>query len=463
MPAPAQNTDANVLAPPTPVQLRTPDGSRFVLIADPSLPHVHWAVATWTDGSCDPDQLPGLSQVTHRLSLGGTFRTGSRDPVRERAALSALDEAWQQKMLRPGDEAASAAVRTCDDAAQQLADPTTFPRVMAALPVHRPELVDRGATSALVLTTIPNAIGDVGALLVERREDQALRGLPQQWMEFLVTRLQQHATDPLAILRYELLALVMPSHPFAPQLERPPFVAPRRDAAVAAWQASQRPERTVHVLLGDFDADAVGKVLQSTFAATELPAWTPPATPTMRLLTGTRRSQVPNCPLPTVALAWVLPPIQDRFVLAAAAHWLGEGPDSCLGRELVRTGRTGATVRCVAPWPPTIDGQSLLTIEITDPSGIDGVLDLALATLRAPATVAPNAASLAPVNAALQRQWRERTDNPRTLAVEIATGALLWPTQPIATHWPDRIEPNQVQELLQRLFTGQPVIVEGRP
>src|SRR5688572_31338871 len=81
--ASAANAQASP-APAPPVVLTTPDGSRFVLVVEPAMPHVHWAVATQADGRDDPPGLPGLTQAVMKASLGGTWHTGSRDVAKER-------------------------------------------------------------------------------------------------------------------------------------------------------------------------------------------------------------------------------------------------------------------------------------------------------------------------------------------------------------------------------------------
>ncbi|MGK0264007.1 MAG: hypothetical protein ACI8UD_002664, partial [Planctomycetota bacterium] len=50
-------------------QLTTPDGSRFHLIQDPTVAHIHWAIAAWADGRDDPPGLPGLTLATAQASL----------------------------------------------------------------------------------------------------------------------------------------------------------------------------------------------------------------------------------------------------------------------------------------------------------------------------------------------------------------------------------------------------------
>ena len=75
-------------------QFATPDGSRFVIIEDDTVPQVHWAIASWIDGRDDPRGLPGLAKVTLSCSLRGTWRLGSKDAPGERKALEQLDAAW---------------------------------------------------------------------------------------------------------------------------------------------------------------------------------------------------------------------------------------------------------------------------------------------------------------------------------------------------------------------------------
>ena len=47
--------------------------------------------------------------------------------------------------------------------------------MQATLPANRPEVTAKDGVCLLQLTTLPEAIGAVGELLVERREQQALR------------------------------------------------------------------------------------------------------------------------------------------------------------------------------------------------------------------------------------------------------------------------------------------------
>ncbi len=444
-------------------RFQTADGSHFVLIVDASIPQVHWAIATWADTAEEPAGCEGLATAIQRVSLNGTWRTGSLDATRERDALLQLDRSWQL-LLRGSPEAPSAAALLAqNEAALALGDVTVFARVLAAAPSHRPEIAARGPTSVLTLTTLPAAIANVGRLLVERRDEQAFRLLSQVWLETFAERVQRHARDARNIVRAEVLALTMPDHGMARALDRPTPGRPTHDHVLAVWNATQRPERTVHVLLGDFEATLVRQTLEATFARTALPPHRPTPTPLPRPLTGTRRSTVVAAGPPSVTMAWSLPPGVDRFALATASRWWAEGPDSQLGQQLQRSGRKLAAVTCVAPWPPTTDGSSLLLIEVTDDGGLDGLADLLVNACRKVASTAPTDATLQPVTTSLQREWRAANGDPRALVAEIASQALVWPRQAITRDWPERTDPKAVLELLTKTFAGHPVIVEAKP
>ena len=442
-------------------QLTTPDGSRFVLCVDANVPHLQWAVASWADGADDPPGFPGISRLVLRQSMLGTWRSGSRDPEAERRALAALDEAWQQFAQRPADPEASARVVDLDRAARSLADPTSFHRALAALPVHRPELRDEGATGVLVLTTLPNAIADVGAMLVDRREEMALRDLQRAWSDELVARAGGPGTDPFRPLLAELLALAMPAHPIAGQLEDPLLTAPRRADALATWAATQHPQRTVHVLLGDFDAAAAAQVLQATFVSTRLPA--PPPPPPARGFQGQRRSVVPGTSSPMLVIAWPIPANADPTTLTLASQWLAGGAESRLGQLLARANRPQVQVDVRAPWPTTRDGRGLFVVTMREAGGRPGLAIAALDACRDAIAGAPTDAGLQPLLAALQRQWRDTSSDPRRQAAAMAAAALQWPNRPPPIRGPERVEPASVQAFLQATLGGPSVLVEGQP
>ncbi len=444
----------------------TPDGSRFVLIAEPAIAQVHWAIASPDDPAFEPAGFEGLAWTTAQLSLYGTWTTGSVDAGRERTALDQLDLAWQQVLRapRPGEPVLD--VQRCDEAARALADLTAFRRVLAAAPVHRPEILSRGAAAVLVLTTLPTAVGEVGRLLVERRDQQPLRELPRGWLETFGERSRRHMLDVRRSLHGELLALAMPDQPLARTAEPPNASAPTREQALAVWAATQHPQRTVHVLLGDLDVAATQRALEQIFVNTTLPQPAAAPPPAARPLAGSRRSTVGGVPVPTVALAWLLPADLDPFVLATAVRWLADGQDSVLAQELLRQERPGVTVRGQAPWPPALGGRSLFVIEASDgkgAGGLGGLADSLLTLCRQALATAPDAASVQRATRALQHDWRQANAEPRLLAAELAAAALTWPGRPPTTEWPDDVTPAAVRDVLTRILAGHPVIVEGTP
>lgn len=442
-----------------PTRLTTPDGSTFLLVPDATMPIVHWAIATPVD---DPAAHPGLSAATMQSALLGTWRTGSNDGEAERRALDAHDDAFAAWLAAPTEPARAEAVARCTAAAERLTDRGAFARVLAALPVHRPEVVERHPVNLFLLTTSPEALPELARILVERREQQALRELQPSWAATSIRLAAMQVGDPLLALRREVLTLAIPDHPYGRLLETPTTGVPRRTEAFAVWNATQRPERTVHVVLGGFDADALAATLRQTFATTGLPPAPPPATATIRPIRSQRRSLVQGVP-PTVVIAFLLPPDVPRDLLTIAARWLGDGADSRVGQELQRLGRKRATVRTTAPWPPTIGGQSLFTIEVGDPDGIDQLAEQTLKACRQATQVAPTASALQAVIGTLQRERTELANDPRALAAAIAETAVAWPRQPLDLDTPLRAEPKAVLELLGRIVSTPPIVVEGRP
>lgn len=454
-------TPAQGILPATSVQqLTTPDGSRFVLCADASVPQLHWVVASWVDGNDDPPGVLGLARVALEQSMLGTFRTGSRDAAAERQVLTELDAAWQQLAARPGDAATITRIEQLDRKARELADPETFHRVLASLPAHGAEVRIDDPIGVFVITTLPAAIADVGAMLVERREHNAVRELPRAWLADVMRRAAA-PPDPLAPLRTELLTLTLPLHPLTQQPDQKAPAAPRRDAALATWASTQHPTRTVHVLLGDFDTAAAAKVLQATFAATQLPTPAAPPPP-RRLLQGQRRSQVPGALVPSLLLAWPMPADGDPVTLELAARWLADGDGSRVATWLQRNLRPRAKVSVQVPWPPRAEGQPLVVVEVIEPDGKPGLPEAVLRACRDALAAAPDAGVLQALQLREQRRWRDLAESPRQLAIAIAERSLADPSwSPGATVRP--ADPAAVRALLQRLTAGPTALVEGRP
>jgi hypothetical protein len=444
------------------VAFTAPDGSRFVLAPDASVPHVHWAIATFADAGDEPDGLEGLGMAVLHASLGGTWRTGSRDAERERQALNALDQAWHELLAAPQQPAAMVDLRRREAAVAELADPVAWRRVLATLPVDHPEIADENPVGTLTLTTLADTLGEVAVHLVERREEQALRELPSIWMRELLRRQQLHDSDPAVRVHAEVLALAMPGQAAGRAAERPGRAMPTREQALGVWARTQRPERTVHVLCGDFEVEAAQTALATAFARTGLPAAPPPDRTPVRPIASQRRSTIPGTSEPIVALAWQLPPGVDPFVLDTTALWFGHPETGWLVRELRRGGLAKARTTCRAPWPVVVGGQSLLLLEIRgcDPAGL---ADRVLKACSKAVEKEPPAGELATVATDLQLLWTTATNNPRGLARDLARRALLWPEATPTTTVPERVPARAVQALLTAVFAGNPVIVEGRP
>ena len=448
--------------PQAAVQFRAPDGTRFVLLPDPSASLVHWAVASPIDTADDPAGLEGLGAVTALASLGGTWRTGSLDAGRERQALAAQDEALQALRSDSRDAGALQRLAASQATLQEVGDPMAFRRVLATLPTHDVEVVARDAAAVLQLTTLPEAIGAVGAMLVERREQQALRDLGRVLVAELAARQNRYDADPAAAVHTELLALALPDHPATRASERVGRSQPRRAQALAVWQATQRPERTVHVLSGGFDPVPVRRTLEQVFATTNLPPTTAAAVATPQPPRSLRRSIVPGVRIPMVSCAWVLPANGNPFELDVAARWLGDGPSSWLARALAKSGRKTAQVTCRAPWPAAIGGNTLLLVEVQDPAGIDGLVDLILQRCRSSTEQAPPMPELQAVLGAAQAHWTATSNDRRWFTQEVARQALLWPLQPPRTSVPTAVDPGAIRKILATILASQPIVVEGR-
>lgn len=460
---PASRQPATPRQLPQFVRFRAPDGSRFVLVPRPNIGHVHWAVATPADASVDPPGLRGLVHAVQRASLGGTWQIGSRDGDRERATLAELSRTQDELLDNPGNAELAQRLQQLEATLTALGDDQVFARVLAAAPAHDPQIDVRDGVALLQLVTTPWAIGDVGQLLVERREAQALRGLPQHWFAEIGGRMALFGRDPLAALHAELLALAMPGHPETDAAGRPGRSVPRQSQARAVWNATQHPTRTIHVLLGGFDVEATKTVLQSTFAATALPA--PPATAAAppRAPRAIRRSTVPGTGRSILAFAWVLPPIEDPGLLAVTTLWLAGGERSHLATQLRQRGHRNVKVDAVAPWPLVPQGRSLLRIEVELPEPTPGVAEAVLEICRATMEQPPQRAELGRRIRDLRSAHALISAEPRRLTADIARRTLLWPGSKVRLAPTNKPAPKATHALLRAIFENHPVVVEGRP
>jgi hypothetical protein len=419
---------------------------------------VHWALASWVDGRDDPPSLPGLTSATMHASLRGTWTTGSKDPAAEKAALAALDAAWQARMADPANAELGAALRDRDREAAALHDPRAFGRVLAALPAHRPEILERGDIAVFALTTVGPALPQVAKLIYERREQQALRGLARTWLPSLMARAADYARNPERRVEAELLALTMPSSPGIALLEQPPMVAPRRLDALSTWAANQHPTRTVHVLYGDLDLNGAAAMLSRAFASTALP--NPPRTSQRpaRPLTALRRSIVPRATPNSISVAWVLPSDADPWAADVAVRWLADARFGTLTRALSKK-RPQLELRATGPWPSGAT-PGLLRIYARDPQGAGGLADELIAAC-AEITAKKTGGSYYRANAVAVADWLRATADTRTLAVRLARRALRTPEAIISADTPTRVPDEEVLRVLRETFAGEPAIVEA--
>ncbi len=436
-----------------PLTFTAPDGSRFHLIARPGLPVVHWAIATPAGPQEDPPGLEGLAVTCVQASLHGTFRTGSRDRDGELAALEALDRAAQS-----GDPTALAGARI---AADDLADRRAFRRSLAAAPTSDLTVDDFGAAVVVSFRTTPAALAHVAELLVERREDNALRHLVGEWQRRLELTEVNRQQTPFWALRAEAFALAYPGHPLARTGEvPPPATLPARAVAREVWLRTQRPDRTVHVLLGDFEPGEARAVLERAFARTGLQAPVLPV-PAVRGGSATRSSTIPGPSGAAAVVAFRLRGDESPDLLEVLRRWLSPGPGTFLAAELQRRGITDVTVACGLQ-QPGLGNPGLLLLELSSNAAGRDLGALALELARAAAAARPSVADVRSAHGWYLAQWERDTRGSRSLAATLALAAIrrgdTAPQEPAATP----PTPAQMAELLGRVFGRAPDAVVQR-
>jgi predicted Zn-dependent peptidase len=445
------------------LDFRTGDGSRFVLVADAAAAAVNWAIATPAGSEADPPGMDGMAAALVEASLNGTWRTGTADPAAERAALQALDRAIANSAALPRDSKPPTGPSDVDRAGlvlQLLGDPQAFRRVLAAVPAVDLEVSESLQAAVLTLTTTAASIEAVGRLLVERREQFAMRGAFRSYITHNATSAQIWDADPFNQLRAEAAALAFPGLQRARAGQRPVFTVPTLAAIEECWHSTQRPDRSVHVLVGNFEPATVRSTLERIFAVTALPAWQPRPEGAPRPLGAVRRSVVPGLAHPACVLAWQLPDAADATVGDVAAHWLASGGDSWLHRELQRAGRAPATSSARSPWPPG-PGPALFVVEVSENKGDARTLaDVCLQLCRKAGDTPPTAAELERVQAERLQTWEAATRDGHVFAQQMATRLLDDPKALVGP--PTAATAEDVQRWLRELTARNPVVIEGR-
>ena len=449
----------------SPVDFRTKDGSRFLLISQPGAPVVHWAVATPIGPRIDPVGMHGLSEAVFRSSIRGGFGVGSLDVAKERQTLDEID-AIEAELAGPvkGVEETKAKAARLEElraAAEKLSDPAALRRVLAGAPATNVQLRTHHDVAMLSLTTTPLGAPAIAKLLFERREQQALRGYATELTAIRRRDAAAWDEDPLAPLYAEALALAFAGHPLARAGERPTNDPVRRSAALAAWARSQSPKNTVHAIVGSFDVASMRTQLERVFATSSLADAEVAQPAEARAPNAMRRALVPGARRPAALIAYALPQGGNRHAVETVARWFADGPDSWLGRELVRAGRAGASVAVRTPWPEAA-ANGLLVIEATDAAGASPTLaDDVLKILAASQGAAPEPGRLPLRFAAIQRDFLTRTDSPTDLAAAVAAFSVANPASPTLAP-PVAPAFGELAQQLRAILATSPIVVEWR-
>jgi len=356
-----------------------PDGSRFVLLPRQAPPVVHWTVFTPTAPDDDPDGLDGLALAVARASLAGPFAFGSRDRAAEEELLGRI-EAHERRislLLRAGRDVPaelSEALRADTLQAMTVADSLAWERALRQAPASGPRLARTAGGTLLSLTAPVEAVGRVAQLLLARREGAALRGLFDELRAVRAELAAAAARHPWTAVRDELRSLAYGTLPAGrPSITRPEAFAPlSRAQAWQVWVRTQRPDRSVHVLTGGFEVEALAEALRASFASSALTAdpWAPPwSAPEPR---SERRSRLTQGALSGIALGLRPPAGADPDAVAIATEWLAGGEGSFLQRWLETDGAPASRPAATWPYPaPGPDALVLLEVAVEEEHALD--------------------------------------------------------------------------------------------
>lgn len=360
-------------------ELRTPDGSRFLLVPTGGPPVVHWMVATPAGVLEDPPELAGLSFAVARASLLGTTFSSSRDAQEEERVLAEQDRLEQELDRRmasrenPTDLLAE--LTRVRAQALNLSDPASWERQLRRAPALGTELRELPDAELLHITTTVRGLPRVAQLLMERREGTVLRGVHHHLRIVRAEQQRARGTEVEAAMRREVLGLRFIGHPFANAWAATDQPAPLpRARALEVFQRTQHPTRTLHVLTGGFDLTEVKELVDGLFTETQLP---PPPAPVAAPERGAdieRRSSIRGGKHPAVTIGFRVPDGIDPDVLATTVEWLAGPTEAEILTRLRIGGHPDATVRGTLPFPSFAAGLFLL--EVADPNAARGAPDL---------------------------------------------------------------------------------------
>ena len=353
------------------LHLTTSDGSRFLLVPTGGPPVVHWVRLTPAGANEDPPGFEGLSLAVARAAMAGTSPRQSTDAVAEPEILAAQDrfeQAWAELLAK--GETASAAQRdelsSARAASAASADRNAWLRDLLGSPATDVRLTELPDAVLLHVSCSVSGLLRVARLLIEQREGSVLRGLHEQ---FRAVRSEWAKTRDLgtrAAMRREVLGLSFLGHPLARSFAATGQPrAPSRDQALTVFRDTHHPQRTLHVLTGGFDLDAVSNLLGTLFARTSSQPPKPPAPAPDALSPSARESVIPGGDAPAVTIAVRLPGDVDRDTLAVLMRWLTGGRDAELVRRLRDKGHPEARVEGASPFLG--DSGQLALLEFEDP------------------------------------------------------------------------------------------------
>ncbi len=360
--------------------LNTPDGSRCILLPTAGPPIVHWVVFTPAGPADDPEGLEGLAVAVARASMAGTTRVGSRNRATEEELLARVEENERKKAVlqRAGRDLPTEllnSLRTDASQAESVADRLAWERALRQAPACASRLSRTADGTLLHLCTPVEAIGRVAALLLARREEPILRGIHDELRAVRTDLVARAAQDPWTALRDEVRSLAYGALPAARAsiTDVEGFRPLSRAQALETFVRTQRPDRSVHVLVGGFEVEAVADTLVRAFAATSLTvdAFAPArVAPEPR---GERNSRLLGGEVSGIALGLRVPATADPNAVAVAVTWLANGDDSFLARWLNTQGLRTGTLRGSYPFPSTVAGALvLLEIALDDRDAYEG-------------------------------------------------------------------------------------------
>ena len=349
----------------------TPDGSRFLLAPDPSAPPlVHWALGAAHASDLDPPGALGLSRSVLRASLGGTWQHGSLDAAAEAKTLEALDQLLAQTWRDHGhpDEwpaEVRARVEPARDAVRALGDPTAWRRAIVSIPATEPIVVEEGGITVLATSVATRSLPRLATLLLDWRENVTLRSFHDVWQE-TVADLAASGSSPVGRMRREVLGTAFLGSAAARDVDPRASFVPSAEARQQFARVAH-PLRTVHVLAGGFDPEAVKGLLTKVFRFTMLP--TPALPAAVRPAEARqRRSVLPSADgARGIALAWAIPADATPVEIDAVAALLDGTTFSFLPRWATAFGEV--TIGVHAPFPRNARPGLILVEALAEGSG----------------------------------------------------------------------------------------------